>query len=82
MNKELLSERIKLLQNTVNQLDAQINQLYVNRNLMEGARQEAEFWLNEIDKPVCLEEVKQQISDEMTLDKFKEKVLKELGNGY
>lgn len=51
MKKDDLVKRIAQFDLDVNQVQFQINQLMAKHASIIGAREEAQFWLNELEKP-------------------------------
>lgn len=59
MQKEVLEKRIADLNGAIKNTQEAVQQNSTNLALMEGARRECLYWLQQLDKPV--EEIKEEV---------------------
>lgn len=68
---ETLHKRLEILVTACKEQDRQIQKMIANRNMLEGAKQEIEILIKDLDKPVIPDE---DVGKQMTADEFQEKV--------
>lgn len=52
MKKEILLERIKLIDDAINKENSIINQAMANLNMLNGGKEECLYWIEELDKSI------------------------------